>query len=35
MDDYLRTTAELLERHGARSGERFRAILAVYPEEER
>jgi DNA-binding transcriptional ArsR family regulator len=32
MDDYLRTTAQLLERHGARTGERFRAILAVYPE---
>jgi DNA-binding transcriptional ArsR family regulator len=32
MDDYLRSTKELLERHGARTGERFRAILAVYPE---
>ncbi len=32
MDDYLRTTKELLERHGARRGERYRAILAVYPE---
>jgi DNA-binding transcriptional ArsR family regulator len=35
MDDYLRTTSELLERHGARKGERFRAILAVYPEGDR
>jgi DNA-binding transcriptional ArsR family regulator len=35
MDEYLRTTRELLERHGARRGERFRAILAVYPEGER
>jgi DNA-binding transcriptional ArsR family regulator len=32
MDDYLASTKELLERHGARTGERFRVILAVYPE---
>ena len=32
MDAHLRTTRELLERHGARDGRRFRAVLAVYPE---
>jgi DNA-binding transcriptional ArsR family regulator len=33
MDDYLRSTKELLDRHGAgKGGQRFRAILAVYPE---
>ena len=32
MDAFLRSTRELLERHGSRDGEPFRAVLAVYPE---
>jgi len=31
MDEYLRTTRTLLERHGAEEGEGYRVVLAVYP----
>lgn len=31
MDAFLRSTRKLLEEHGAKEGEPFRAVLAVYP----
>jgi DNA-binding transcriptional ArsR family regulator len=31
MDSYLRTLRELLEKYGAKEGERYRAAIAVYP----
>jgi DNA-binding transcriptional ArsR family regulator len=35
MDAFLRSTRELLEEHGAKEGEPFRAVFAVYPRTER
>lgn len=32
MDAFLRSTRELLEEHGAKEGEPFRAVFAVYPQ---
>lgn len=32
MDAFLQSTRELLEKHGAKVGEPFRAVFAVYPE---
>ncbi len=32
MDAFLRSTRELLEQHGSKHGEPFRAVFAVYPE---
>jgi DNA-binding transcriptional ArsR family regulator len=32
MDAFLRSTRELLEAHGSKDGEPFRAVFAVYPE---
>jgi DNA-binding transcriptional ArsR family regulator len=34
MDAFLRSTRELLEEHGAKAGEPFRAVFAVYPNAE-
>ena len=34
LGEYVRTTAELLERHGNKDGEPYRVILAAYPEAE-
>jgi hypothetical protein len=30
MDAFLRSTRELLEQHGSKDGEPFRAVFAVY-----
>lgn len=34
MREYLRATSRLLERYGARAGDDYRVVLAVYPESE-
>jgi DNA-binding transcriptional ArsR family regulator len=34
MDEYLAVLKPLLDRHGARKGEKFRVVLAVYPDRE-
>ena len=34
LDEYLKTTAELLKRHGKKEGDPYRVILAAYPEAE-
>ena len=35
LDAYLRSTRQLLETYGASTGERYRAVLAVYPRGQR
>ena len=31
MDAYLRSVKELLEQYGGKQGDRYKAVLAVYP----